>query len=195
VSEYKIGSSPIWLPTCNSSRTRPGWVEPEVWFRIVHLAQVGHSGTPVAAYREQMVEIALGPKGAFENSNIGTLRRRAPPDQIVCAVLPSRGDPKLARVPKIPRVVELLRKAIEWKDLLESGKVASQAEIAHRESITRSRVTQVMGMLRLAPEIQQQILSMPNAIRRPPFTERGLRPIATITDYHDQSQEFQKLLG
>jgi hypothetical protein len=52
--------------------------DPEVWFRIVHLAQVGHSGTPVAAYRDQMVEIALGPKGAFENGNFGALRLREP---------------------------------------------------------------------------------------------------------------------
>jgi hypothetical protein len=40
-----------------------------------------------------------------------------------------------------------------------------------------------------------RIKKMHPAIRRPPFTERGLRPIATITDYHDQNQEFQKLLG
>ena len=46
-------------------RTRPGRVEAEVYFRIVHAAQVGHYGAPVAAYREQSVEIALGPKGAF----------------------------------------------------------------------------------------------------------------------------------
>ena len=35
------------------------------------------NGGPVAAYREQTVEIALGPKGAFENGNVGALTRRA----------------------------------------------------------------------------------------------------------------------
>jgi hypothetical protein len=39
-------------------RTRPGRVEPEVFFRVVHAAQAGHNGAPVAAYLEQMVEIA-----------------------------------------------------------------------------------------------------------------------------------------
>ncbi len=68
----------IWLPICNRLRTRPGRVEPEVWFRIVHLAQEPQSCAPVAAYREQMVEIALGPKGAFENGNFGALTRRGP---------------------------------------------------------------------------------------------------------------------
>ena len=51
-------------------------VDPEVWFRIVHLARDAHSGTPVATYREQLVEIALGPKGAFQNSNAGIPHRR-----------------------------------------------------------------------------------------------------------------------
>jgi hypothetical protein len=176
-------------------RTRPGWIEPEIYFRIVHLAQDAQSGAPVAAYREQTVEIALGPKGVFENGNIGTLRRRAPPGQVLHAVPPGRGDPKQPRVPKTPRVVELLRKAIEWKDLLESGKIANQAEIAHQEGITRSRVTQIMGMLRLAPEIQEKILVMPDAIHKSLLTERVLRPIGTITNYGNQILEFHKLLG
>jgi hypothetical protein len=40
----------------------------------------------VAAYREQTVEIALGPKGAFENGNIGALTRQVPADGVVSAV-------------------------------------------------------------------------------------------------------------
>jgi len=37
--------------------------EPEVWFRIVHVSMAGHHGATAAAYREQMVEITLVPKG------------------------------------------------------------------------------------------------------------------------------------
>jgi len=78
--------------------------------------------------------------------------------------------------------------------LLESGKIATQADIARQEGIPRGRVTQVLGMLRLAPEIQQQILSMPNTIHQPLITERILRPIGSITDYPNQISEFHKLL-
>ena len=148
----------------------------------------------MAAYREQTVEIALGPKGAFENGNIGALTRRVATDRVVSASLPSRGNPTLPRKPKTPRVVELLRKAIEWQTLLESGKIPNQAEIARREGVTRARVTQVLGMLRLAPEIQQYVLSMPSAVRRSQVSERVLRPFETITDYRDQLREFHKLM-
>jgi hypothetical protein len=71
------------------------------------------NGAPVAAYRGQTVEIALGPKGAFENGNVGTLTRRVPADRVVCAVPPRRGKPKPPKEPRTPRVVELLRKALE----------------------------------------------------------------------------------
>lgn len=168
------------LPECNSIRRRPGWAEPEVWFRIVHVALEGQDGAPVAAYREQTVEIALGPKGVFENGNIGILTRR--------------GKPKPPKEPRTPRVVELLRKALEWQALLESGDAANQADIARREGITRARLTQVMGMLRLAPEIQEHVLSLPDMIRRPAITERALRPIAQLEDPKDQTARFQEMV-
>ena len=141
----------VWLPECNSMRTRPGRVEPEVYFGIVHVAGDGRHGSPVAPYREQTVEIALGPKDAFKNDNIGTLTRRISTDGVVTALPPLRGNHKPPREPKTPRVVELLRKDIEWRRQLDAGEVRNQADIARREGISRARVTQVMGMLRLAP--------------------------------------------
>jgi hypothetical protein len=68
-------------------------------------------------------------------------------------------------------VVEFLREALEWQALRASGEASNQADIARREGITRARVTQVMGMLRLAPDIQQQVLSLPDMVRRPAITE------------------------
>lgn len=155
----------------------------------------GINGVPVAAYREQTVEIALGPKGAFENGNIGTLTRRVPADRVVHAVPPRVLNRKPPKAPRTPRVVELLRKAIEWQALLESGEVRNQAEIARREGITRARVTQVMGLLPLAPEIQEHVLSLPDMVRRPTITERALRPIAQIADHGEQASLFEGLIS
>lgn len=66
--------------------------KPDGYFRIVHAAQDSHNVAPVAAYREQTVKIALGPKGAFENGNIGALTRQVPGDRVVSAV-PRRSLP------------------------------------------------------------------------------------------------------
>lgn len=55
----------FWLPKCAALLTARGTVpEPEIYFRIVHIAQDGHHDSPVAACRDQTVEIALwGPSG------------------------------------------------------------------------------------------------------------------------------------
>ena len=147
---------------------------------------------PTPGSRDRAVEIALGPKGAFENGSIGTVTRRVPADRGASAMPTRRGLPKPQREPKTPRMVELLRKAIEWQGLLKSGQAPNQAEIGRRERITRARVTQVLGLLRLAPEIQEHILSMPDMVSRPAVTERALRPIAEL-DAGDQAGAFKSL--
>jgi len=151
------------------------------------------NGAHAAAYHEQTVQIALGPKGAFEDGNIGTLTRRVPAGHVVNALPPRARNRKPPKVPHTPRVVELLRKALEWQALIESGQVPSQAAIARREGITRARVTQVMGLLRLAPEIQEYILSMSDAVRRAAISERALRPIALLENHSAQQVAFSML--
>ncbi|MHB8833877.1 MAG: hypothetical protein ACYC9V_12020 [Desulfobacteria bacterium] len=79
-------------------------------------------------------------------------------------------------------MVELLRKAMEWQSLMDSGQITSQADIARREGITRARVTQVISLLRLAPEFRKQILTMSDTIQQSAVTERRLRPIVSGTE-------------
>ncbi len=168
---------------------------PEVWFRIVHVAPVGHNGVPEAEFHEQTVEIALGPKGTFENGSVGTLTRRITADRVVNVTAKARRPAKPPREPRTPRAVELLRKAQEWRRQLEVGEVPTQAEIARREGITRARVTQIMGLLRLIPEIQERIMTMPETVHRPGITEHGLRPIAQLCNHANQRARFAELIG
>ncbi|MFA6149009.1 MAG: hypothetical protein WC899_12445 [bacterium] len=174
-------------------RTRPGAVEPEIYFRIVHLAQNDIQGAPLGSCREQTIEISLGPKGVFENGNIGALTRWVTTARIVSATPPLRAKLKPPKEPKMPRVVELLRKAIEWQILLKSGKIATQADIARREGISRARVTQIMVLLRLTQATREHILALPDNIRRPTMTERMLRSIAVLADRDGQVREFHGL--
>ncbi|MHB1013007.1 MAG: hypothetical protein ACYC37_08925 [Desulfobacteria bacterium] len=145
---------------------------PEIWFRIVHSAVPSENYALREAYREQEVEVALG------SIDIGVLTRRIEADQGVRVVPSARAIPKPTG-PKTPRVTELLRKAIEWQRQLNAGEVQNKTEVAQREGITRARVTQVMRLLRLAPEFQKQILSMSDIIRKSAVTERRLRPIVS----------------
>ena len=118
-----------------------------------------------------------------------------PADQVFSAVPPGRRTLKRPQEPKTPRVAELLRKAIAWRALLKSGEAATQAAIARREGLTRARVTQILGLLRLAPAIQHHILSMSTTVGGPTITERVLRAITTVDDPQQQVQAFADILS
>ncbi len=153
----------------STNRSRPAG--PEIWFRIVHAAMPSENCALLAAYREQEVEVAFGPLGVLEDCDVGTLSRRIDAEQVVRVVSSARVILRPAGS-KTSRVTELLRMAMEWRRQVDAGEVQNKAEIARREGTTRARVTQVMSLLRLAPEFQEQILSMPDITRRSAITER-----------------------
>ncbi|MBI5238615.1 MAG: hypothetical protein HY887_09385, partial [Deltaproteobacteria bacterium] len=76
-----------------------------------------------------------------------------------------------------------------------SGDGTSKAAIARREGLSRARVTQIMYLLNLAPDIQQHILSMPEATKRHPITERKLRPISRLNGQKKQMDVFSAVLS
>jgi len=55
-------------------------------------------------------------------------------------------------------VARVLALAHHWRGLIESGVVKNQAELARLVGVSRARVTQVMGLLTLAPDVQEALL-------------------------------------
>ena len=58
----------------------------------------------------------------------------------------------------IPRVARVLALAHRWNDLVHSGGIRDRAELARLVGVSRARVTQVMRLLDLAPDIQEVVL-------------------------------------
>ena len=86
-------------------------------------------------------------------------------------------------VGSIRRVARIMALAIRFDRLLRDGIVADQAELARLGHVTRARVTQIMNVVDLAPDIQEQILFLSRTERaRDPTHERHLRPIAAEAD-------------
>ncbi len=88
---------------------------------------------------------------------------------------------------RIPRVSRLMALAIRFDQLIRDGVVADQAEMARLGHVTRARLTQIMNLMSLAPDIQEAILFLPATERgRESITERDLRPIASLADWRKQ---------
>jgi hypothetical protein len=90
---------------------------------------------------------------------------------------------------RVPRVARWMALAIRFEQLLNEGQVASYAELARLGHVTRARVTQIMNLLNVAPDIQEDILFLPRTERgRDPVILRDLQPIAAALDWQQQRQ-------
>ena len=63
----------------------------------------------------------------------------------------------------VPRVSRLLALALHMDDLRRQGEVTDYAELARLAMVTRARMTQIMSLLLLAPDIQEEILFLPRS--------------------------------
>jgi len=92
-------------------------------------------------------------------------------------------------------VLETLAMARAWQAKIEAGEVKNAAQIAKDMGVTRARVSQIMGLLRLAPEILDNIDDLDGSEGCLHLTERKLRQISVLTDHQEQLARFSELVG
>ena len=92
--------------------------------------------------------------------------------------------------PCIPRIARLMALAIRFEGLLRTETIRDYAELARLGRVTRARMTQIMKLLHLAPDIQEQLLFLP-LIKG--LNERSLRCIVDRIDWDEQRRMFQEL--
>ncbi len=95
---------------------------------------------------------------------------------------------------RVPRIARLMALAIRFDGLIRDGVVTDQAELARLGHVSRARVTQIMNLLHLAPDIQEALLFLPRVERgRDPIQERKLRPIAAVPDWRKQRRMWRDI--
>src|SRR5262245_31159058 len=65
---------------------------------------------------------------------------------------------------RVPRVARQMALAIRFDAIVREGVVADYTELARLGHVTRARVTQVMNLLYLAPDIQEEVLHLPRTV-------------------------------
>jgi len=95
--------------------------------------------------------------------------------------------PEPVEAGRIPRVSRLLALAHKMDRLVRDGHVQSHADLAELGGVTRARLTQILSMLLLAPDLQEEILFLPRTISgRDVVTERQLRRITAEPEWETQ---------
>jgi hypothetical protein len=118
-----------------------------------------------------------------------------------------RGAPKELRTDQGPksastlpvglsRVARLMALALRFERLLRDGKVASYAELARLGRVSCARISQILNLLQLAPDIQEQLLFLTrNGRGRDPIHLARLQPIAAKLDWRKQRRLWKELLA
>jgi len=95
----------------------------------------------------------------------------------------------------VPRVARLMALAIHFEGLLRRGEAADYAALARLGQVTRARMSQIMDLLCLAPDIQEALLFFPSTEKgRDPIAEHDLRPIAAEPDWERQREAWGRLI-
>jgi hypothetical protein len=102
--------------------------------------------------------------------------------------------PKPVELGHIPRISRLMALAIHYDGLIRKGIVGDYAEIARFGGVSRARVSQIMDLLNLAPEIQEEILFLPKVVGREWVTERQLRSVVAAADLGEQWRMWRIVL-
>src|ERR1700752_3004035 len=88
---------------------------------------------------------------------------------------------------RLPRVTQVMALAIQLQDMIQRGEARDYADLARLGCLTRERMSQIMELIWLAPDIQQEILYLPPSPGgKYPISEVAVRRIAGILSWPEQ---------
>ena len=78
--------------------------------------------------------------------------------------------------------------------MVQRGEVRDYADLARLGCLSRERMSQIMELVWLAPDIQQEILGFsPSRNARFPISEVASRRIASVLSWREQRQQWKGL--
>ncbi len=96
---------------------------------------------------------------------------------------------------RVPRISRLMALALRFEELVRSGEVRDYADLGRLGHVSRARVTQIMNLLNMAPDIQEEILFLPKTQgKRDPIVERDLRSISPVVDWKEQRRMWKEVV-
>lgn len=95
---------------------------------------------------------------------------------------------------RLPRIARYMALAIYYDDLIRQGHVHDYAEIATLGHVTRARVTQIMNLRLLAPDIQDYLLFLPRFTSgQDTVSLRSLQSVALQPEWKQQRRRWKEI--
>ena len=96
---------------------------------------------------------------------------------------------------RVPRIA-LMALALRFEQLVHSGTVRDYAALAGLGQVSRARITQIMSLLHLAPDLQEKILFLPRVQSgRDRMHLHELQALTALLDWQEQRRRWNELQG
>ena len=97
---------------------------------------------------------------------------------------------------RVRRITRLMALALRFEQLVRSGAVRDYAELARLGRVSRARITQVMNLLHLAPDLQETILFLPRVQSgRDRIHLHELQALTALLDWQEQRRRWNEMQG
>ena len=106
---------------------------------------------------------------------------------------PPTPPPPQVRRPAL--VAQVLARAHHLQAAIDRGDYADRADAARQLGFTRARITQILDLRLLAPDLQERILDLEAVDGVEPLSARALRGLVRLEAWSDQRRDFRALLA
>lgn len=99
-------------------------------------------------------------------------------------------EPRKPVGPRIPRISRLIAFAIKMQGMVDRGEVKDYAELARLAQVTRARMSQIMNLNLLSPQLQEWLLFLePVDGGRDTVTLKGLQKVCLKAAWERQETD------
>lgn len=111
---------------------------------------------------------------------------------VVFSQEPPPPPPETVRRPA--RVARMLALAHRLQSAIDNGEYQDRAELARQFDLTRARITQLLNLTLLAPDLQERVLDLEAIDGREPLTERGIREVVSEPSWAEQRRRWSAII-
>ena len=155
---------------------------------VLYVGRVVHHGESYAGEQEAIVELAVWER---VQERLGKQRTVSKAKKTPCSRKPAA---PLKVTERVPRITRLLALALKFEELIRSGAVSNYTVLAQLGRVSRSRITQMTGLLNLAPDIQEEILFLrPEEARQLRISEPAVRKLSATLMWDKQREQWRRL--
>jgi DNA invertase Pin-like site-specific DNA recombinase len=154
---------------------------------VLYVGQVVHQGESYAGEQEAIVELAVWER---VQERLGSQPSRSKAKKFRVR---RKSTAALHAPERVPRITRLLALALKFEELIRSGAVTNYTVLAQLGRVSRSRITQMTGLLNLAPDIQEEILFLrPEEARRLRISEPAVRKLSATLMWAKQREQWRR---